>query len=178
MDRCVEYEKNYKFTTLFSGDSSPAESKLISIFLAGPTPRDMEKQSWRVFAASYLEQLEFEGLAYIPEPRNGNWDLIDKRDQIEWEQSKLSKADCISFWIPRAMSDMPGLTTNIEWGQWKASGKVVLGYPHSAEHMGYISYDASNLKIPKKTTLLSTMSAAIAKASTRALYKSVKRIGS
>ena len=38
-----------------------------SIFLAGPTPRDVKILSWRIAAFKFLEENGFDGLVYVPE---------------------------------------------------------------------------------------------------------------
>lgn len=72
---------------------------------------------------------------------------------IEWEDYYLNNCNCIMFWIPRNLKNMPALTTNIEWGRWERSGKVVLGFPEWAEKMKYISYYADKLGIPQANCL-------------------------
>src|SRR3989344_6490668 len=100
-----------------------------SIFLAGPTPRSQDIKSWRPEALAILEKLSYDGVVFVPESRNGQWQESEYVNQIEWEEYCLNVADCIVFWIPRAMDTMPALTTNIEWGVWCNSGKAVLGVP-------------------------------------------------
>lgn len=69
----------------------------------------------------------------IPEDEHRIW-KDNYNDQIEWEWKGLTSASCIAFWIPRELKDMPGFTTNIEWGKWYESRKVVLGYPKALEN--------------------------------------------
>ena len=38
-----------------------------SIFLAGPTPRGENVESWRTKACNIIEQLGFDGIVYVPE---------------------------------------------------------------------------------------------------------------
>ena len=52
---------NYSNSPVITKDNCP------SIFLAGPTPRSNDIKSWREEAIKILEQLEFEGIVYIPE---------------------------------------------------------------------------------------------------------------
>jgi len=125
-----------------------------SIFLAGPTPRSStvmdgfgEGKSWRPEAISILEQLGFDGNIFVPEPIEGeHWPKYD--DQLNWENDCLEYCDCIIFWIPRNMENMPGLTTNDEWGYWKESGKCVLGAPKNAFKVRYQIWWAERLGIP------------------------------
>lgn len=131
-----------------------------SIFLAGPTPRSEDGNPWRQEAIKLLEEAEFDGVVYVPEPRNGKWHKEYDR-QVEWEELCLNQADCILFWVPRDLKTMPAFTTNIEWGRWEASGKLVLGYPKEAEKMSYMNHYAEKLNIPISGSLLDTLRSAI-----------------
>ena len=132
-----------------------------SIFLAGPTPRDNAVLSWRLEAIKILQDdLEFNGTVFIPEPRNNCWHC-EYDNQIEWEEKCLNVADAIVFWIPRNSISLPGFTTNIEWGRWECSGKIVLGYPLNAERMSYINFYAQKQNISTSKTLHETLKAAI-----------------
>jgi hypothetical protein len=129
-----------------------------SIFLAGPTPRSPEVQSWRPRALRKLA--DFPGAVYLPERRDGaarhSYD-----DQIQWETDALEAATCIMFWIPRELAPdaggyprMGALTTNVEFGMWYKSGKVVLGYPRTAQKMSYLEWHArkENIRISHHLT--------------------------
>jgi hypothetical protein len=131
-----------------------------SIFLAGPTPRSQAVKSWRGEATQLLGQHGFDGMVLIPEPADGMWHE-DYDAQIEWETEGLDKATCILFWIPRDMVTLPGLTTNDEWGYWKTSGKVVLGFPPHAVKVRYQEYYAKKHGIPCHLTLDGTVASAI-----------------
>ncbi|MEK7512227.1 MAG: nucleoside 2-deoxyribosyltransferase domain-containing protein [Patescibacteria group bacterium] len=138
-----------------------------SIFLAGPTPDIMShKKSWRGEAIIILEELGFTGSVFIPERRDGTFtgqklpeDVFKGLwvEQAEWEEDHLKRATCIAFWIPRDLKKLPGFTTNIEWGRWESSGKIVLGAPASADKMRYIRYYAKKLNIPSAFSLRGTM---------------------
>ena len=139
-----------------------------SIFLAGPTPRANhfpKVPSWRPEALYELNDLGFDGIVFIPEPRTArscrnslSFDTdADYARQVDWETKALDLADMILFWIPRNMDTLPGLTTNCEWGRWHRSGKVVLGCPPGAEHMRYLKYQANQLEIPQADTLRGTV---------------------
>lgn len=131
-----------------------------SIFLAGPTPRDESGKPWRQEAEKILEELGFDGAVYIPEPRDGKWHG-EYDAQVEWEELCLNQADCIVFWVPRELKTMPAFTTNIEWGRWESSGKIVLGYPKDAEKMSYMKSYANKLNIPTSDSLKDTLKSAI-----------------
>lgn len=132
-----------------------------SIFLMGPTPRDEGVVSWRADALKILEDIGFEdGVVYVPEPRDGKWHK-EYDQQVEWEELCLNQCDCIVSWVPRNLETMPAYTTNIEWGRWENSGKMILGYPEGAEKMRYMQHYADKLNIPSFDNLTETLQAAI-----------------
>jgi hypothetical protein len=123
-----------------------------SIFLAGPTPRSQSILSWRPSAVGEFARQGFSGVLLLPEDRSGvfhgNYD-----GQVDWEERALHAASCIMFWVPRSLPDMPGFTTNDEWGFWKNSGKVTWGSPPEAQKVSYQWYYARKLGVPTATTL-------------------------
>lgn len=132
-----------------------------SIFLAGPTPRSAEVQGWRRDALLELERLGYDGVVFVPESINQEWHN-DYLGQIEWEQKSRARADVIAFWVPRNATTMPGLTTNIEFGEDFSSMKIVYGRPLNAESFNYLDalYEKAYKKQPAHT-LKSTMQRAI-----------------
>jgi hypothetical protein len=110
-----------------------------SIFLAGPTPRDNNIDTWRTSACKYLEDNEFNGVVYVPEYSTGK-PKADYIDQANWEREALSNASVIIFWIPRSLPDMPGFTTNVEFGYWLHTGKVLYGRPNEARKIKYLDW--------------------------------------
>src|SRR5271157_4423816 len=133
---------------VYTGEEMPAKFSK-SLFLAGPTSRNKEEQeSWRPDAIEILRDKGYDGLVFVPEGRDGQFKM-DYDDQIGWEEKYLNVADCIVFWVPRDISadskgypKMPAFTTNVEFGAWADSGKVVLGCPENAEKMGYLKHYA------------------------------------
>ncbi|MFA6588606.1 MAG: nucleoside 2-deoxyribosyltransferase domain-containing protein [Patescibacteria group bacterium] len=113
-----------------------------SVFLAGPTARQGETPSWRPAAVEALRNLGYDGQIFIPEPRPGqSWPTYDQHDAVvDWEVNGLNRADCIFFWVPRDEKVLPGFTTNIEFGDFFKSGRVVLGAPETAVRMHYMKY--------------------------------------
>src|SRR6185369_16841030 len=93
----------------------PQNPNLPGIFLAGPSPRGNEDYNWRPQALEILSKAGFTGNVYIPLPRDGNW-LADYDAQVEWELQYLEKASVIIFWVPRDIQNLPGFTTNVEFG--------------------------------------------------------------
>ena len=130
--------------TVYVPEAVPFEGP--SLFLAGPTPRSSEVLSWRPGALKALEH--FRGTVYVPETRNGR-SQHSYDNQIQWETDALTAASCILFWVPRELEPdqngyprMGALTTNVEFGIWLTSGKIVLGYPASAQKMSYLAWHA------------------------------------
>ena len=140
----------------------PPPSWKYAIFLAGPTPRDPETPSWRPEALETLEVLGYDGVVFIPEHADGQWQG-SYDDQVEWEKMGLEMADRIVFWVPRDLRTMPALTTNIEYGRYVDSGKVVLGYPDGAPRMRYLDWLANDRKesVPVRNDLTNTLRTAI-----------------
>jgi len=131
-----------------------------SIFLAGPTPRSSEVKSWRPEALRLLEGNGYDGVVFVPEPRDGNW-ALSYDQQVDWEDAALNQADCILFWVPRDLKTMPAFTTNHEHGEWFKSGKVVLGAPVNAPKMPYLQHKAFQQFEPQASTLENTVKAAL-----------------
>ena len=107
-------------------------------FLAGPTPRDNGIKSWR---QDFLELLPetFTGTILIPEARDGIF-KADYQDQVEWEYQNLSNAAKIVFWVDRDLETLPGFTTNVEFGFWIKSGKVIYGRPEGSPKTKYLDW--------------------------------------
>lgn len=147
---------------VYTGEEMP-QSFTKSIFLAGPTPRVKEVPSWRPDALKLLDDMGYDGVVFVPEDRDGGTHL-DYDHQVDWEDKYLNVADCIVFWVPRDISPdstgfpkMPAFTTNIEWGTWADSGKVVLGAPEDAEKMMYLKHYADEFRVPFTETLTETL---------------------
>ena len=110
-----------------------------SIFLAGPTPREEKVASWRVDAVKKLEELGFDGVVFVPE--YSTWvPKTNYVDQANWEREALTEATAIMFWIPRSLPDMPGFSTNVEFGYWLHSKKVIYGRPDGAPKTKYLDW--------------------------------------
>jgi 8-oxo-dGTP pyrophosphatase MutT (NUDIX family) len=131
-----------------------------SIFLAGPTPRSEDVDSWRADALKFLEKKEYTGVVFVPEPRGGKW-AHDYFDQLEWEEKSLEQADLIVFWVPRDMRTMPALTTNVEFGRYENSGKIVFGAPKNASSVRYLQHYAEKCGARNLSSLEDTLAAAM-----------------
>ena len=145
---------------VYTGEEAP-NIVTKSIFLAGPSPRKATDGNWRPDAIKALEKLGFDGVVYAPIFRNGppkdSGKPFDYDGQLEWETKYLNQADLIVFWVPRDMKTLPALTTNIEFGMWLESGKVLLGYPGTAEQMTYLGYKITKEGTPPFDTLPALM---------------------
>ena len=129
-----------------------------SIFLAGPCPRkeDHVDRTWHDDALHYLASIGYDGHVLIPLPFVG-----DYVDGVHWEETYLNIADVILFWVPRDLDALPGFTTNIEFGEWFKSGKIVLGYPQGAPKMSYLDLKAKENGVQVRNTLEETLDAAL-----------------
>jgi hypothetical protein len=153
---------NYNMNIVYAGEEIPKRI-IKSIFLAGPTPRSNNVKSWRVEALEILEKLNYDGTVFIPEARNGE-KYPDYDEQINWESTMMNLCDCILFWIDRQMRtdfEMIGLTTNVEFGEWFKSGKVVLGFPKDAPKNTYLEKRFKELQLSTTYTLEDTIKNAV-----------------
>lgn len=142
----------------------PRNPGLPSIFLAGPTPRRYSlTPTWRPAAVDVLRHAGFAGTVFIPETApGGQWPDYDA--QVRWEHRMLDEATVVSFWVPRHMETMPAMTTNIEYGMFMRTGKLVVGSPANASHMRYWEETCREYRIPYERTLTDTMHAAVIQA--------------
>lgn len=111
-----------------------------SIFLAGPTPRSIDVETWRKEAISILNELGFDGIVYVPELEVDNR-TFNYENQVWWEREALYNASTIIFWIPRS-TQLPAYTTNVEYGYWiaKNSDKCLYGRPDDSERNKYLDW--------------------------------------
>lgn len=138
-------------------DEDISSPKSPAIFLAGPTPRTAEVPSWRPKAIELFKHQGFEGSIFIPEAQSGVY--TSYIHQVEWEFHHLEKADKILFWIPRNLKTMPAFTTNVEFGLYVKSGKIIYARPDSAPKNKYL--DALYQKF-NDTPIFDSLEAAIA----------------
>jgi hypothetical protein len=133
-----------------------------SIFLAGPTPRDLAVASWRPEAIRLLKNIGFDGYVFVPEAED--WQPHDDYDgQIEWEWAGIERASTVLFWIPRHLIDMPAFTTNVEFGLTVASQKILLGFPPDAPKCKYLKALAERYSVPVFSTLEDIVRAAVSR---------------
>ncbi len=64
-------------------------------------------------------------------------------------------------WVPRNLNTMPAFTTNVEWGMYWDSGRIVLGAPEGAPKNEYLQWYAQFGGVPTAVTLADTVSQAM-----------------
>lgn len=128
-----------------------------SIFLAGPTPRDISVKSWRPEFIDALRAKGFRSSVFAPENRVLG-SPYDFDTQIPWEVEGLNKANLVVFWIPRKLDTMPAFTTNIEFGEFMHSKKIAVGFPPNTVNTRYIEKRCEMHEIPLFSTIDSLVS--------------------
>jgi len=143
-------------------NESPNEDPCQSIFLAGPSPQSKEHYNWRPEALEILKKIEFDGSVFVPISRDGNW-LPNYNAKVEWELTHLDMASVIVFWIPRDLETRPGFRTNVKYGMYLKSGKIILGFPENTPKMKYLAHLADIHNISIYHTLEKTLNNALQK---------------
>ena len=113
-----------------------------SLFLAGPTVRAEQEDSWtggkwRVQAVQILKELGFDGVVYVPEYHTMK-QFSDEQAQFDWEWEALHQCDIVVFWVDRRFPELPALCTNVEFGFYLAQKRIVYGRPDSANKNEYL----------------------------------------
>lgn len=123
-----------------------------SIFLAGCTPRENLDLEWRNKAIEILDNLNYEGVVFLPIDRDREsipFNFSRYEEQIDWERKCCKLADKIVFWIPREFRpdfEMLGQTTNVEFGLYFNFNKLMIGSPDKAVANSYLKYLCKNEK--------------------------------
>lgn len=107
-----------------------------SIFLAGTTSTDREND-WRKIVVELLKAKGYDGVIYNPdytELENRN----SYENQLVWELRGIRQCTAIMFWVDRELPSRPGLTTNVEFGYWLHSGRLIYGRPKTAQKCLYL----------------------------------------
>jgi nucleoside 2-deoxyribosyltransferase len=129
------------------------------VYLAGPVPRESAEPAWHDEAIEECRKAGFEGTIAVPRLHAGTDE--DPDAQIAWEHAAMSRADALLFWIPRVLWELPGLTSNFEWGVWHDSGKAVLGAPAGTPRMRYLRFYAQRAGAPQAESLAETARLAV-----------------
>lgn len=148
---------------VYTGQEAP---KVVtkSIFLAGPSPRKDTDPNWRPEAFDILKRLGYDGVVYAPIWPDGPQpkERFDYEGQVDWETRYLNQADVVLFWVPRDIDgEVYALTTNVEFGLWATSGKVVFGAPPTADKNEYLKHHAGQEGVPVFDTLEDTLAEAV-----------------
>jgi hypothetical protein len=136
-------------TVIHAGRPWPAHWS-VSLYLCGPTPRDPLTPSWRPHAESLLrERWDGDGrlAVFLPEAAEGDSEP-PYAQQVAWEEAAMHAADAILFHVPRDLTTMPGLVSNVKWGAWHDCGRVVLCSPPTAQRNEYLLHFANALAVP------------------------------
>jgi hypothetical protein len=152
-------EETLSLNVCWARTTFPSRAERV-LFLAGPTPRDATVASWRFEALALLRALGFNGTVFVPEDERGGMSG-EYNEQVEWERRALDRSDVIVFWVPRSMKNMPGLTTNDEFGTYKGRSRLVFGAPSDAEKVRYQKTYCAKLGIPVCSTLRETLQLAM-----------------
>lgn len=161
MNRLIKKSKN-QMTIVYAGEDLP-ESYKKSLYLAGPTPRSKEVESWRLEALEILDKLNYDGVVFVPEARDGK-EFPEYDHQFEWENKMMDLSDCILFWVNRELRadfENIALTTNVEWGKYYKSGRVVIGFPKEAPKTKYLEQQAKSLQLNINYSLENTIKEAL-----------------
>lgn len=153
---------------VYTGETPP-ESFTSSMFLAGPSPRKPADPNWRTEAITLLEELGYEGVVFAPVYRDQPPATFDYDAQVGWERKWLNASDQIVFWVPRDLKTLPGFTTNVEYGMWLRSGKILLGSPEGTPKMDYLDWWAEEEGVENFDTLTGILTRAIKKIGVGAL---------
>ena len=129
----------------------------VCLYFAGPTWLAEGEVNWHEIGIAHLRERNFSGTVILPMPRDGNW-RGDDAAQIAWQLKAQQRATVIVFWMPRM-----GPVTNIEFGEWCRSGKIVLGSPPGTPKTDYALQRARTLGVPIGTTLSGTIDLALAR---------------
>ena len=129
------------------------------VYLAGPVPRHIESASWHLTATALLKSYGFAGMIIAPQVLGETRESEER--QLAWEYEAQTRADALLFWVARDHTEAPGLTTNLEWGIWHASGKVAIGIPPNAPSTLPVRYSAKRVGVPVFATLDETVRAVL-----------------
>jgi hypothetical protein len=71
------------------------------------------------------------------------------KDVKSWRpDAHLENCSLVVFWVPRKFPDMPALTTNVEFGSYVRSGRMLYGRPNDSEKNRYLLYTKLTERVP------------------------------
>lgn len=143
-----------------TGDTFPSTTTS-SIFLLGPVDRDDPYTGWQEEALSLLKAKGYKGDVFVPIPEFPT--KLSFQEIVAWEQKARNRADIKLIWVPRT-PDLPGFTTNVEFGEDYKNKNIVFGTPPGALSVRYLKKLAGQQNLPVYETLQETVDAAFFKA--------------
>lgn len=109
------------------------------------------------YSTKLISQAQYDEMTKDSQPAVWDYD-----NQVQWECKARNMADVNLFWVERYIKkDMPGFTTNIEFGEDLDCGKMVYGRPDDAEKCNYLDKRVDLNEIQRYNTLEDTIGAAI-----------------
>ena len=136
-------------TEIYAGEQERKRQKQPGIFLEGPASPD-QKDDWRPDALQWLRRKPYQGIAYVPYPRSGEWDEYDE-DIFVWRMDRIRRTDVVvAIWIPAdsGLKEIAEISTYFGIvAQWKPE-HVLLGYPEMSPAVHYLTMVARAQKIP------------------------------
>lgn len=88
-----------------------------SVFLVGPSSReDILEYKWRAPVHHLIRQGGFDGVIYVPEPRENDWSFKETfpMEIIDWEIPRVLSSTLILSWFCRHPVQLPGRVTATE----------------------------------------------------------------
>lgn len=144
---------------IYTNQEAP-ESYNKSIFLVGPTPRNQNTKSWRPDMVACLKDAGYDGVVFMPEPYDGVFRCTYDQ-QVEWEKRNLLLADLVVAWVPRDLQEMPAFTTNVEFGTFIDSGKLIYGRPDESQKNQYLDWLYKDRKLGQIYNDMNSLSQAV-----------------
>ena len=83
----------------YYGDKIEKSTRAIS--LCGPTPRNNKVTSWRKEALNILQNINYDGIVYVPELKDETPVFKTKDEQVSWERDCYMNSNVLLFWVPR-----------------------------------------------------------------------------
>lgn len=121
----------------------PPQTFSKSIFLAGPSPRIPEVQSWRPEALRILRERNYDGVVFIPESKPEKNTPHDWSQASQWEHRMLDMADIVLFWVSRDTTLDPRTISELS---------KKLAHKTEEQIRAYFSNYSPELRLPGHTT--------------------------